>query len=496
MPVPLEMALAFAVGVAWFALTTLVVALPLPDSAFVTTLVVVIDVAVVIAIARRWEIPQAVTVGVASVVALDWYYIPPEHEATFPDARNLVALIAYLLMATLLGELATQASRRAIRSEQARAELADEQAALRRVATLVARETPPDEVFAAVTEELGRLLNIDMATMVRYDSDLTGVVVAVWGRTARKLEVGTELSLEGDNVAALVRKRRAPARIDTFADAAGSLPETLRGIGVRSSAGSPIVVAGDVWGVMVASSQSAEVIPPDTEARLSQFTDLTATAVANAQSRTELTASRARIVTAADDARRRIERDLHDGLQQRLVSLALRLRLISADAVAKGADAEGLREIEGELVESVDALRELSRGIHPAILAEGGLRPALTALGRRSPVPLELDITATDRLPEPVEITAYYVVSEFVTNTVKHAQASVVTVELEASDTVVDLVVRDDGVGGAERGGGTGLIGLEDRVHALGGTMSMVSPAGQGTELKVRLPLESPVVSA
>ena len=490
LPVPAEMALAFGVGALWFAFTTFAIAAPLPDSPILAGLVVIVDVVLVVSIARRWEIPYAVTVGVASVVALDWYFIPPKHDATFPDARNLLALIAYLLMATLLGELAVQASRRAIRSERGRRELADEQAALRRVATLVARETPPAEVFAAITEELGRLLGIDLATMLRYKSDGTATVVAVWGRSSQALAPGTSLSLDGDSVSAMVRDRAEPARIDSFADAEGPVSALLRDIGIRSSAGSPIIVAGHVWGVMIASTRSSEPIAPDAEARLAQFTDLAATAVANAQSRSELTASRARIVAAGDEARRRIERDLHDGLQQRLVSLALRLRLARDGAVASGVDEDQLHEIETDLVESVDALRELSHGIHPAVLAEGGLRPALAALGRRSTVPVELDISGPERLPERIEIAAYYVVSEFLTNTTKHAQASVVAVKVDVSASAVRLLVSDDGVGGADPVGGTGLVGLDDRVHALGGSLAMASPIGRGTQLVVRLPLD------
>ena len=484
-----EMALAVVVGAAWFALSTIVVATPLPDSVVVTVCVVVLDVLVVLAIAHFWDIPYAVTVGVASVVALDWYYLPPTHPAALPDARNSFALAAYLLMAALLGELAVRARRNAIRSEVARTELAGEQAALRRVATLVARETAPEDVFASVTEEVGRLLEIDIATMLRYETDGTATVVAARSNSHPFIPVGTRLNLEGENVAGAVMRTGRPARVDRFAGRPGSLAATLRDLGVRSGAGSPITVAGRVWGVMLAASTSAEPIAAGTETRLGEFTELTATAVANAQTRSELTASRARIVAAADEARRQIERDLHDGVQQRLVSLALGVRL-ATDLDEADDIRPQLAQIEEGLLGAVDDLRELSHGIHPAILSEGGLGPALATLARRSRIPVELSISGPDRLPAPIEVGLYYVVSETLTNAAKHAQATVVRVELEADDSTVRLSARDDGLGGADPDHGTGMVGLMDRVHALGGRFEITSPAGGGTSLLVTLPME------
>jgi signal transduction histidine kinase len=301
--------------------------------------------------------------------------------------------------------------------------------------------------------------------MLRYETDWTATVVAAWSEFHRLVPVGTRVNLDGDNAAGAVRRTGGPARTDNFENASGPLAATLRELGIRSAAGSPITVAGSVWGVMVASSTS-KPIPAGTEARLGEFTELAATAVANAQTRTELTASRARIVAAGDQARRKIERDLHDGVQQRLVSLALNLRLAS-DVASDGTDIRPqLSQIEEGLVSAVDDLRELSRGIHPAVLSEGGLRPALASLARRSAVPVELSIHGVDRLPEPIEVGVYYVVSEALTNVAKHAQASVVEVTLEAAGSRVGLTVQDDGVGGADDGHGTGLIGLSDRVHA------------------------------
>jgi signal transduction histidine kinase len=209
-------------------------------------------------------------------------------------------------------------------------------------------------------------------------------------------------------------------------------------------------------------------------------------------SRAELAASRVRIVAAADHARRRIERDLHDGVQQRLVSLGLDVRAIQADVPAQ------LEELRGELDQlavglggAVEELRELSRGIHPAILSEGGLGPALKALARRSAVPVELEAPLPGRLPEPVEVAAYYVASEALANAAKHAKASAVHVQAHTADGRLRLLVRDDGVGGAEVGRGSGLIGLADRAQALGGTITVTSPAGQGTTLQVELPIDT-----
>jgi signal transduction histidine kinase len=206
--------------------------------------------------------------------------------------------------------------------------------------------------------------------------------------------------------------------------------------------------------------------------------------------RDELAASRARIVAAADETRRQIERDLHDGAQQRLVSLALELRATQA-AVPPGGELEGqLARVAEGLARAIDELREMARGIHPAILSEGGLGPALNVLARRSPVPVQLDVRAEGRLPERIEVAAYYVVAEALTNAAKHAHATVVDVDAVAVDGVLRLTVRDDGAGGADRAGGTGLTGLNDRVEALGGTIAVASPVGGGTSVDVTLPLD------
>jgi signal transduction histidine kinase len=276
---------------------------------------------------------------------------------------------------------------------------------------------------------------------------------------------------------------------DLWKEAPGPLPDTLRRLHVRSMAASPIVVEGRLWGALSVATTHAP-LPPDTEQRMANFAELMATAMANAESRAELTDSRVRIVAAADDTRRRIERDLHDGIQQRLVTLGLDLRTAQSTAAATDAElGRRLGRVADGLGDALTELQELSRGIHPAILSEGGLGPALRALARRSAVPVELDVDLdTARLPASIEVAAYYVVSEALTNAAKHARASVVTVDARTGDGRLHLVVRDDGVGGATVAHGSGLIGLSDRVQALGGTISVRSPAGEGTTLEIDLP--------
>jgi signal transduction histidine kinase len=400
--------------------------------------------------------------------------LPPDTEARLASFTELLATA-----------IANAESRAAL------SRLAEEQAGLRRVATLVARGTPPDEVFAAVTEEVGRLLPVEYAGLGRYEPDGTITMVAGWGRADDRVPVGRWWSLGGKDVATLVFETGRSARIDSCADPFGPIGLAARQGGVGSSVGTPIVVEGRVWGLMSAGSSVGRPMPADTEARLAGFTELLATAIANAESRAALAASRARIVAAADESRRRIARDLHDGTQQQLVSLMLELR------AAQATDPPEVDELKARLARTerglggvLEEVREIARGIHPAILSKGGLDRALTALAGRSAVPVDLDLRADRRLPEHVEVAAYYVVSEALTNAAKHAQASVVHVELDAHDAIVQLAIRDDGIGGAEVGRGSGLVGLSDRVEALGGALEVTSPAGCGTTLTIEMPLE------
>jgi signal transduction histidine kinase len=340
-----------------------------------------------------------------------------------------------------------------------------------------------------VAEEAGRLLDAHLTALARYDPPGSFTLVAEWSPSGEPSGRPATFSLGARNVSTLVLETGQPARIDAYGAEA-----TSRGPGpaipIRSGVGAPISVEGRIWGVMVLNSTTEDPLPPGTEDRLAGFTDLVATAIANAQSQAELRASRARIVTTADETRRRIERDLHDGAQQHLVSLALQLRAAQEEVPAELPELSGeLAEVAAELSAVQEELREFARGIHPAILAEGGLGPALRALARRSKLPVRVDVRPRGRLPEPLEAGAYYVVSEALTNVAKHARASTVAVVVEAGGGVLRVHVRDDGVGGAGLGRGSGLIGLKDRVEALGGRISLDSPPGVGTSLSVELPL-------
>jgi signal transduction histidine kinase/uncharacterized protein YoaH (UPF0181 family) len=368
--------------------------------------------------------------------------------------------------------------------------LAEEQAALRRVATLVAQGAPPAEVFEAVVTEAGRVVPADVAGLTRYETDGT-TAVGSWSRTGGYVRLGTRFPHERGTLAWLVLQTRRPGRIGTHEGVPGEFAAFVRAAGWRSSVGAPIVVDGRPWGLMSVASTTDMPLPPDTEGRLAEFTELVATAIANAESRAELAASRARIVATADATRRRIERDLHDGAQQQLVALALELRAAQAAAPPElGSYRADLSRVVDGLTSVLDALREIARGIHPAILAEGGLGPALKMLARRSPIPVELAVRTEKRLPQPVEVAAYYIVSEALTNAAKYAHASNVQVSVDVRSGVLRVAVRDDGLGGADPAGGSGLIGLTDRVEAIRGSISLQSPHGKGTTLIAELPLD------
>ncbi|MDT7633942.1 MAG: hypothetical protein QOI50_5872, partial [Pseudonocardiales bacterium] len=362
----------------------------------------------------------------------------------------------------------------AIANAHSRMELrgfADEQAALRRVATLVARAAPPEEVLAAVTEEAARLLNAHHASMSRFEPDGATRVAAAWGST---LPIGTRVDFGGRNVNTLVFQTGRPARVDDYDVASGAAAEGARKLGIRASVGVPVSVDGRLWGVMFVASTRREPLPADTEARLAGFTELIGTAIANAEAQAALTASRARIVVAADDTRRRIERDLHDGTQQRLVTLGLEMRLAQSTVPPELPELHTqIGKMADGLTGAVDELREIARGIHPSILSEGGLGPALRTLARRAAIPVTVDIRTDTRPADRIEVAAYYVTSEAVTNTTKHANASAAHVTVEQRDTLLHLSIRDDGVGGADPTRGTGLIGLRDRVQALGGSIEV-----------------------
>jgi signal transduction histidine kinase len=348
------------------------------------------------------------------------------------------------------------------------------------------------EVFESVTREVGLLSGADLARMERYESDGTVTGVAGWSRSHElELAVGTRFALEGISVAALVRQTSGPVRVDSFANASGSIAREAQALGIRSSIGCPIVVEGRLWGVIAASSKREVPFPAGTESRIAAFTELVATAVANAESRAELTASRARVVATADETRHRIERDLHDGAQQQLALTVITLKHAR----------QGLRDASGPVVELVDEalehaerataeLRDLAHGILPGALKRGGLRAAFDMLASRLPLPVTVEVTA-ERLPPALEATAYFIVAEALTNTLKHAHARSAHVTARVSDGVLQVEVRDDGVGGARTDGSSGLLGLHDRAAALDGELRVQSPPGVGTLIAAALPIPS-----
>jgi signal transduction histidine kinase len=652
-PLGAEIALAFATGAAAFALAG--VALAGINSGLVVALLGVVYVVAVIAIARFASIAYAVPVGMSGMLAYDWFYVPPTHPLEFPDTDNLVELIVYLGVAVLLGELAAHAARRAEAAERARGEIADEQAALRRVATLVARGVPAHELFAAVAAEAGILLDVhgiriaryedetelvhvaewskpgydppaydraklegtsvsaevlrtgrgaridnyediavraafargadtesvvgapvvvegrlwgvmiawsgsgplpsemegrltefaelvataisnadartgmarladeqaalrrvatllakavptaeifeavtrevglqcdaDLARMERFEPDRTVTAVAAWSRAGEaQLAVGKRFALEGKSIAAQVLTTGRPARVDTFVGASGPIAREAQALGIRASVGCPIVVGRRTWGVIAASTTRDAPFPPNTESRIADFTELVATAVSNAEAQADLLASRVRLLTAGDDARRRVVRDLHDGAQQSLVQMFLTLKLIEL-AVGEGDKAAGSLVAEAlDQAEHANAeLRELAHGILPGVLAEGGLAAGVRSLVSRMRVPVTV-VVPRDRFSPEIEASAYFVVAEALTNVAKHAGAQSANVTARVDDSVLRVHVWDDGVGGA-RADGTGLVGLNDRIAALGGRLEIESPPGDGTRIAATLPL-------
>ncbi|WP_197521314.1 GAF domain-containing protein [Mycobacterium sp. E787] len=414
--------------------------------------------------------------------------LPPDTESRMADFADLVGTS----IANAATRSALQASRDSLRElADNLSVLARQQTALRRVATLVAQGVSQAEVFSAVAEEMADCLDVGSAEVLRFEDDGAAIVVVASHAApgVAHLEVGERLGTEGDNVAARVLRTRRAARMDSWEGTDGPIAERVRELGVRSRIGAPIVVDERLWGLAVVATTEHDPLPPDTEARIVEFAELVATAIAAATTREELFASRARIVAAADDARRRLERDIHDGAQQRIVSLGLKLRL-AQESVPPESEAlkHELSEAVSGLTDVFTELQEISRGIHPAVLSTGGLPAALKTLARRSSVPVDLDVAIHHRLPESVEVAAYYVVAEALTNAAKHAQASEVRVRAHADDMNLTLLISDDGVGGADSGKGSGLIGLKDRIEVLGGWMRVASPLGGGTALDITIP--------
>ncbi|TML88667.1 MAG: GAF domain-containing sensor histidine kinase [Actinobacteria bacterium] len=433
--------------------------------------------------ARSWNVSSAV--GVPIIVDGEvWGVIcvstkthggvlPPETDARLAAFTELVAT--------------------AISNAQARndlRQLAEEQAALRRVATLVARGTYSEVVFDAVCAETGRVVGATSVNLARFTDDGFNLTMAGWSLRETHVPVGTRLPLAPDTIGDLIVRTTAPARKDSYDGGSSELATLVRKSGIRSAVAAPVIVEGRVWGALIAGTDGDELLPAGTELRLARFTELLATAISNASTRAELMASRARIIAAGDEARRKIERDLHDGAQQRLIGLGLDLQAVRATVPPDRRDTHaGLERIEHELVSLLDEVRELSRGLHPALLSRGGLRPALGALARKSRLRVDLSVDIDPRPPAPIEIGVYYTVSEALTNAAKHAAASRIAVTVTADADVLRARIEDDGVGGAESSTGSGLIGLVDRIEALGGRFELQSPPGVGTTISIEVPV-------
>jgi len=369
-------------------------------------------------------------------------------------------------------------------------ELVREHAALRRVATLVAQAPTPEDVFAAVTEETGVLLGAQRATLLRVVSPEWAEVVASWSDgTAPPVPVGHRGVLDGRGIVGKMLHTARPVRMEDFDAVGGTVAELMRELGIRAGAGGPIILSGRVWGAVTAVWPAGAAMPVGAEDRVAAFAELVSYAIENAETRDELAASRARLVEAADEARQRIERDLHDGAQQLLVAAALELTML--DQVLErdpGRAKASLARAREHLAGGLGELRDLARGIHPAVLTERGLEAAVAALVQRAPLPVTLRVAVPERPDPSIEAAAYFLISEALTNVAKYAQAGAVTVDLRYERGILVVTIADDGVGGADPSRGSGLRGLFDRVEAIGGQIDITSAPGRGTRLCARMP--------
>ncbi|HEX5781985.1 MAG TPA: MASE1 domain-containing protein [Solirubrobacteraceae bacterium] len=404
---------------------------------------------------------------------------------------SLLATQLFIAIAAVTSLLLAAVTAERSRAERAQRALGGEQAALRRVATLVASEADPSRVFERVTEEVGRLLGLPGANIMQYDGVRTVTIVGAWSEDGRPtFPVGHVVDVDGDTAVARVVRSGQAARVDSYTDAGGNLAATLVTAGYRGAVAAPVNVGGRIWGVLAAASTSEVPLPDGIEQRLCDFADLVAQALANADAYEKLAASRARLVEVGDAERQRLERNLHDGAQQRLVSVALGLNMVASKLEKDPATARALlSSAQSELARGLEELRELARGIHPAILTDRGLGPALDALAARAPVPVDIAGVPEERLAAPVEAAAYYVVAEAITNVAKYAHATGATVTIGRANGAATVTVSDDGVGGADPAAGTGLRGLAARVEALNGRLDIDSPPAGGTRITAEIPL-------
>jgi signal transduction histidine kinase len=453
----------------------------------------------ILPVAIGWGFWQAGVTGLASYLTFEFFFLSPVHSFAIADGEAAAALGIALVTAYVVSELARrahmraqEARARAREAEEARASqrrLADEQAALRRVATLVARGLSTTEIFEAVTREVGLLCEADLARMERFEPNDAVTAIAAWTRDDRaRLAVDTHFALEGASIAAQVRATGRPARLDSFAGATGPIAREAHMLGIRASVGCPITVDGRLWGVIAASKTRDEPFPLETGSRIGDFTELVATAISNAEARADLIASRERLLTAGDEARRRVGRDLHDGAQQRVVHAIIALEL-GLSALENGE--ESGKALVAEALEHAQLanreLRELARGVLPDVLTRGGLAAGVESIVPGLHLPVDVSVPES-RFPAEIEASAYFVVAEALTNVAKHASAQQASVAARVENGTLRIDVCDDGVGGARQDGG-GLLGLRDRVVTLGGDFEVDSSPGAGTRITVTLPL-------
>ena len=382
----------------------------------------------------------------------------------------------------------------AVSNTQARQDLrrlADEQAALRRIATLVAQGADSQVIFDAVCKETGRVFPATSVNLAQFTPDGFSLTVAGWSMRGVHVPAATKLPLDGETIDTVVQRSAAPGRCDSYEDASGELAALLRRLGVRSEVGAPVVVDGQVWGALIAGTDDPEPLAPGTEQRLASFAELIATAVSNATARAELLASRARVVKAADEQRRRVVRDLHDGAQQRLVHAAMTLQLANAHDASEPEHQQLISDALEHTRAAIEELRELAHGIHPALLTSRGLAAAVEALADRAPLPVHVEIP-DERYPASVESAAYFIAAEALTNVAKYANAATARITATRAADCLVLAVEDDGAGGASPSRGSGLAGLQDRVAAFDGTLTVESPLGAGTRVRAKIPLRAP----
>ncbi len=443
---------------------------------------------VVLPAAMLWGFGTGVVVALIGFLICAYFFLPPTHSIGVRDPTHMLALV-FDVSAAGLGALLGSTNRR--RQEL----LSLDRAALGRLVAQASERATPAEVFDAIAEETGLVVGARIADVVRFEPDGSGTIVARWTAADQLAPaarpVGQRLSLEGENTEALVLRSGRTARIDSFALLDGPIAAATRAAGIHSEVGAPIVVDGRVWGAIVVATTDPIELPKATEARLANFAEIAAGAVWQAEARAALRKTRERIVESADEARRRIERDLHDGVQHQLITLGLRLNEVLASTPAELTELRtSIERTAGALEHAVGDLRTVSRGLQPPVLVREGLEPALRALLRTFPFPIEFRCTMCGSPPDRVREAAYFVVSESLTNVAKHAQARGIAVAVSTdSDQMLEIVVEDDGLGGADPGRGTGLRGIEDRLAAIGGWLEVLSPAGTGTRIVARMPL-------